>query len=148
MEEMGDNFEEGGVYNETSIYASDVSRWIVFKETLKELKNYPLGKSFVNDPHIFFPIDIIGAGGYVGIVFLMLIGFNMLKLILFAMKENEIGCGQQAIASAILAWMLSGLMYSSVYLGFGWMLIGMLLSLKKMSVDRGLKMNIDTAVNR
>jgi hypothetical protein len=120
------------------IYKSDMTRWELARETWWSLRKIPYGSGFVNDPHVFFVIDLIHAAGLFGIIWLIVFSSLFVSMIFKTIRTLESKSCLWAVITGIIAWFVVGIMYNSLYLGIGWGFLGMIISLSRDNMSNRL----------
>lgn len=118
------------------IYKADMIRANLFKKSFSQASLYPFGRGFINDPHVACIIDIVYAAGIFGILWLLFYLKSVVGLL-----RNLFNCQEQwtvkwALVSSLVAWVLVGSMYNSLYMGIGWGFLGITLSYRKARVHK------------
>ncbi len=112
-------------------YNNDILRLNIAKKTFLSLKTDPLGKGFMHDPHVFFIIELIYAGGIVAILGLSLF---ISYFIYFSFKTIQYVNDKTiywALNASIISWFFVGVMYNALYMSIFWAFIGIIISLSK-----------------
>lgn len=118
---------------------SDYGRLLIFKSVIASLLENPLGNGFTNipvegigliNPHNVIT-SIIWSAGVVGILWLIVYGFVIYRLIKKVIVVSNANANRNYIDITILglgAWMLGNMAHNSLSTGLAWIFLGVLIS--------------------
>lgn len=110
---------------------SDTARINLLRESFSQLKTAPFGKSFKDNAHVFFIVDVIFATGVLGLIWIVLVSILLLKMLKELLATNINKTIIWALTASLMAWVLVGIMYNGLNIGIAWGFFGVLISLHR-----------------
>jgi hypothetical protein len=113
------------------IRKSDMIRVNLAKKSISQIKSHPFGRSFKDDTHVFFVVDIIFAAGIIGIIWIFVFTFYLIHYLYVLFRRNDQWIEKRALVTSLFAWLLVGLMYNSSHMGIAWGFLGITICLRE-----------------
>lgn len=130
-ENTNEHFSEVG----KRVHEADMGRVYLAKGAAAQLLTAPYGAGFINDPHVFFAVDIVYAAGFFGVLWIIIATVIGIGIVLKLFRQHHAGNATWAIATGLMGWLLVGAMYNAIYMGIAWALLGVMIRLHDTAVE-------------